>query len=121
MDVRRQAVRFVERANADEAHLIAGAGVVAPQGDPAMRTARDLLALAAVRRRVHDLGRPLEQNHAVSLDHRVECKSSPALTLTPAAMAAVHEYRLGCHSVAHGTTGAAAFEGEVSVAAHGIL
>ena len=35
MDVRRQAVRLIERADTDEAHMIAGACVVAPKRDPA--------------------------------------------------------------------------------------
>ena len=44
----------VERADAHELERVAGAGVVAPQRDVAVRAAGDLLAAAAVRRRVDD-------------------------------------------------------------------
>jgi hypothetical protein len=55
MDVRRQTVRFIERADANEADSVAGSSIVAPNCDAAPRTARDLLALATVGRRVDDL------------------------------------------------------------------
>src|SRR4030095_5425913 len=61
VDVRRKMIRLAERADADETHHVAHAAVVAPQRDPANRTARDLLTLAAVRRRVHHLQLTLQQ------------------------------------------------------------
>ena len=48
----RQTVGLVERADADELHERARARVMAPHRDPAARAARDVLALAACRRRV---------------------------------------------------------------------
>src|SRR5262249_12917934 len=48
MDIRWQAIRFVEGADANEPHGIAGPGVIAPYRDTAMGTARDLLSLSAV-------------------------------------------------------------------------
>ena len=120
MDVGRQAVRLVERADAHEAHRVAGAGVVAPQRDAALRAARDLLALAAVRRRVDDVGLAVQQAHAVGLDHRVERERRAGLALAPAAMAAVHEQRLARHAVAHRAAGAAALERESIGLGHGV-
>jgi hypothetical protein len=37
-------IRRIERADAHEAHRLAGAGIVAPQGDAALRAAHDRLA-----------------------------------------------------------------------------
>ena len=48
VDVGRQAIRFVERTDADEAHRVARTGVVAPKGHAAVWTANDLLPFAAV-------------------------------------------------------------------------
>src|SRR4051794_26746308 len=71
VDVGRQPTRVVERADADEADRIAGAGIVAPHGDAAARAARDALAGAARRRRLDELGLAAQQLDAVRLDQRV--------------------------------------------------
>lgn len=72
MRVRREAVRLLQRADADEAHGVAGSGVVAPHGDTAHGATGDLLPLAAVRGRDDDVRLAVEQLDAIGLDHRVE-------------------------------------------------
>ena len=118
MDVGREEVRFIERADADEANGFAGTGVVAPNGDIAPGAAGNPLTLAAVGGRVDDLDFPLQQLHAVGFDHRVEREGGSSLALTPAAVATVNEERPGCHAVAHEAAGAAAVA-ERSFGAHG--
>ena len=115
VDVGRKVVRRVERAHADEAQLRIAA-VVAPQRDAAGRAARDALALAAVGRRVDEVGRPAQQLHAVGLDQRVERERRARLALAPAAVAAVHVHGPRMQPVAHGTAAATPIEGLV---AHG--
>ena len=61
MDVGWKAVRVIQRTDPDEADSVTGAGVVAPDRDAALRTAGNVLALAAVRRRVDDLDLTLER------------------------------------------------------------
>src|SRR6185437_7549556 len=65
MDIGWQAIGFVQRADAHEENQVARSGVIAPECDPASRTADDLLALAAVRGRRHHLGLALEDDDAV--------------------------------------------------------
>jgi hypothetical protein len=71
MDVGWKAVRVIQRTDPDEADSVTGASVVAPDRDAALRTAGNLLALAAVRRRVDDLDLTLEHLHTISFDQRV--------------------------------------------------
>src|SRR5262245_58873492 len=52
VDVGRQMIRLIERAYPHERVHRARAGIVTPYGDATARTARDLLALPARRRRV---------------------------------------------------------------------
>jgi hypothetical protein len=56
VNVRRQVIRLIERADTDELHERPGPGVMSPHRDAAARTARDLLAETACGRRVDDLG-----------------------------------------------------------------
>src|SRR5512138_1032514 len=112
MDVRRQRVRIVERADADEAEDRSRAGVVAPKGDAALAAARDLLALPALRRCLDQLRFCAQQGDAIGFDQRVERERRAALALAPAAVAAVHEERLRLHAVAHLPAVAAALERE---------
>src|SRR6267378_3452771 len=118
VDIGRQAIRLIERPDADEAHDIPAAAVVAPQGDTASRAAGDLLSLSAVRGGVHHLRLALQQNHAIGLDHRVQREGRPALALAPAAMTAVNEHRLAGHPVAHRTAGAVALQREGFIVSH---
>src|SRR5205814_6172917 len=108
VDVRRKAVRLFERADADEAHLVAGAAVVAPQCNAALRAAPYLLPDAALRWRVHQLRFAAEQLHAVGLDQRVQRESRARLALAPAAVTAMHEHRSAGEAIAHAAAGAAA-------------
>src|SRR5882672_9008557 len=108
MNIGRQAIGFVESADAHEAESIACARVVAPESDTARRTAGDLLSFSAMRWRVHDLGRAFQQDHTVGFDQSVQCEGRSRFTLTPAAMTAVHEQRFGRHSIAHRPTSASA-------------
>src|SRR3546814_15136548 len=87
---------------------------MAPQHDPASRTARDLLPLAAVRWRIDDLRRGAQQRHAIRLDHRIQRERRTGLTLAPAAMAAMHEQRFRFEPVAHEAAITAAFDRERS-------
>ena len=110
MDVRRQAIRLIQRTDPNKADRIPRPGIIAPQRDMAHRAAADLLALAAVGRRIDDFHFALQQHHPGGFDHGVERKRRPGLPLAPAAMAAVHEQRLAGHAVAHRAAGAAAVE-----------
>src|SRR3546814_3703283 len=85
---------------------------MAPQHDPASRTARDLLPLAAVRWRIYDRRRGAQQRHAIRLDHRIQRERRTGLTLAPAAMAAMHEQRFRFEPVAHEAAITAAFDRE---------
>src|SRR6267378_181100 len=118
VDIGRQAIRLIERPNADEAHDIAPAAVVAPQGDTASRAAGDLLSLSAVRGSVHHLRLALQQDHAVGFNHGVQREGRPGFTLAPAAMTTVNEHRLAGHPVAHCTAGAVALQRERSIVSH---
>jgi len=115
-----QALRFIQRSDANKANCVTGASVVAPHSDVALGTAGDLLALAAVGRRIDNLDLTLEQLHAVDFDQRVQREGSSSLTLAPAAMAAVNEQRRRRHAIAHVATGATAVIGH-GFGAHGSI
>src|ERR1700704_5052393 len=110
VDVRRKPIRLIERADANKAQGIACSGVVAPEGDMALRTARYFLTLAAVRRRVHDFDFALQQAHSVSFDERIKRERRSGFSLTPAAMTTVNEHRLARHPITHAGTCAAAIQ-----------
>src|SRR5450755_933571 len=114
VDVGRQPIRLVQRADTDEAHGVAAAAIVAPDGDAASRAARDLLSGAALRWRHDDLGLTREDDDAVGLDQGVERERRARLALAPAAVAAVHDQRRARHPIANRAAGAAALEGEAS-------
>ena len=118
MNVRRQAVRLIQCSDADKAHRVTCSGVVAPNRDAAVGTARDLLALAAVGRRIDHFDLALQQRHAISFDHGIERKRASGFTLAPAAMTAMNEQRLRRHAVAHRATGTSAFKGKRFVSVH---
>ncbi len=119
VDVGRQAVGLVERADAHETHRVAGARIVAPDRDAAMRAAADLLSPAALGRRRHHVDFAMGELHAVGLDHRVQRVRGSGLALAPAAVAAVDEQRRGRHPVAHVATRASAVEGPEVLGGHG--
>lgn len=109
VDVGRQAVGIVERADAHEAHGVAGTAIVAPHRDAARGAAPDLLAAAARRRRHHRLRLAAQQLDAIGLDHGVERECRAGLALAPAAVTAMHEQRLCRHAISDLPAGAAAF------------
>src|SRR5258708_283192 len=118
MNVRRQPIGLVERADADKFHSVAGARVMAPDRDVTLRAARDLLSLAAVRRRCDDFDVALEQRDAIAFDHRIERERGSGLALAPAEMTAMHEHRVRRHAVAHAAAGATAVVGTRIVDRH---
>src|SRR5262249_20593923 len=95
-----------------------GARIVAPERDAALRAARDLLSLAAVRGRVHDLGLAAQELHALGFDHGLEREGRDGFALTPAAVTAMDEQRLRHDLVAYRTAVAAAFEREAVMGGH---
>ena len=118
MNVGRQAVRLIKRSDADKAHRIACSGVVAPNGNAAPGTARDLLAFAAVGRRIDHFDLALQQLDAISFDHGIERERASAFTLAPAAMTAMNKEWLRRHAVAHRATGTSAVKGKRFVSVH---
>jgi hypothetical protein len=110
VNIGRQPIGFVERANSHESHHRACTGIVAPDRDAASRAARDLLAEAACRRRVDDFGLCSKVDDAIGFDHRVQREGRPRLTLAPAAMAAVDEERPTEHAIPDLAAVAAPFE-----------
>src|SRR5512132_906571 len=118
MDVRRQAIGIVERADAHEAHDVAAPAVIAPERDVAFRAARDLLADAAVRRRVHDDRLAVHELHALGFDQGIEREGRAALALAPAAVAAMHEHGLAEQAIAHAAAVAAALDRVAVLFAH---
>src|ERR1700680_1219263 len=108
-NVGTQSIRIIERPHAHEAQCIPRAHVVAPHGHAAHRAAGDLLALAAVARRQHELGASLQEHHTIGLDHGVERKGGAGLALAPAAMTAMHDEWPAGERKAHGAAGATAF------------
>jgi len=91
MNIRRQAVGVIERADPDETDRLAGSRVVAPQSNPAHATANDQLALSAVAGSVDALQVAGQVFQAAGLDQRIECKCSTRLPLAPTTVAAVHK------------------------------
>jgi hypothetical protein len=119
MDIGRQSIRLIESSYAHKVYGITCSGVVAPKRDPADWTARNLLALAAVRRSVYDFGLSFQQVHAGSFDQCIESIGSPCFALTPATMTAMNEQGVGRHSIAHRAAGAAAVQWKIVVGIHG--
>jgi hypothetical protein len=105
MDIGREAIGIIERADANEAQGISRSGVVAPQGDAAVRTARDFLPLSAIGRRIHHFGLALQQDYAIGFNQCIQREGRACFALTPTTMTAVDEHRFACHSVAHSTAG----------------
>src|SRR6185437_9437915 len=111
VDVGREAIGVVERADTHERKQRACARIVAPQCDAAMRAARDVLSLAAVGRRHYLFRRAVRQLHGFGFDQRVQHERAAGFALAPAAMTAVHEQRRANEPVADDAAIAAAFEG----------
>ncbi len=85
MDVGRETVRVIQRADPHETHRITRARVVAPDRHMTDMATGDFLPLSALRRCYHDLGRASEKLHAVGFDHGIQRKRRPRFALTPAA------------------------------------
>src|SRR5215469_12251134 len=108
--VGRQVVWRVERAYPNKPDHGARTRIVAPYCNPAFWTARDLLSLAAVRRRIDDLWLRTQMNHVICLDHGVQCEGRTAFPLAPTAMAAMYNQRLLHHAIADNAAIAAPVE-----------
>ncbi len=118
MDIGRQAIRFVERADADKANGIASTGIMTPQGNAAVWTANNPLSLAAICWCVHRFRRALHEDDAGGFDQCVESEGCTRFTLTPAAMTTVHEHGQNHHPIAHRAAGATASETLLAVFNH---
>ena len=111
VDVRRKAIRLEKCSNPDKMNQIACTVVVAPQGDAAGRTTTDLLPSSTLGGRHHRLRRASQHDDTIGLDQGVDDKRGSGLTLTPSAVAAMHEQRFACQPVSNGPARAHAFEG----------
>src|SRR5579863_5676909 len=72
MYIRWQMIWRVERSDPDEPDARTRPGVVAPERNPAIRTACDPLALAAIGRRFNNLRRCAQLQHPIGLDHGIQ-------------------------------------------------
>jgi hypothetical protein len=126
VDVRRQAVRFIERTDANEVDSVAGSSVVAPNRDATPRTAGDFLALATISWCVDNLNFSLEYLHTIGFNQRVQGKRCAGLPLARTAVAAMDEQRPCGHAIAHETASAAAvkerkFDAHLSILAANLI
>ena len=101
MDVGRQRRGRVERPHPHEAQHVHRPAIIAPERDPAVRAAPDLLPAPALGRRQHRLRRAPERLDPVRLDQGVEHEGRAGLGLAAAAMAAMDEHRRVRQPVAH--------------------
>lgn len=99
MNIWRQKVRVVQRAHSYEVDQGSGAGIVAPDRNPARGTSGDELSAATCGRRVDELWRLAKLSDAICLDQGIEREGSSGLSLAPAAVAAVDKERGRFHSV----------------------
>lgn len=106
----RQVIRRVKRADPNEPDDGARTRIVAPYGHLAFLAARNLLSLAAVRRRADDLRLHAQMNHVIRLDHGVQRERRAALSLAPMTMAAMDKQRLFDHTIADNSANAASVE-----------
>ena len=101
MDVRRQQIRLVQRADADEL----AAPVRRRRSGSTRRPCTAGSARSADRRRSRTAcsraRAAAELRDAVGFDHRVQRERRAGLALAPATMAAVNEQRRAFHAIAH--------------------
>lgn len=119
MYIRRQQVRIVEGANAQEPGDRTGTCVMAPNGHPAFAATRDLLPQATGRGGVNQFRLCCKIGDPVRLDHRVQRERGSGFALTPAAVAAVNYQWLRLEAVADQLAVTAAFGGKWRVCRHG--
>lgn len=93
MDIRRHRIGIVECSDPKETDCFTGQRIMAPQRDMAFWTARNRLALAALRWRIDKNDIALKELHPVTLNKRVLGKCRPGFPLAPSAMAAMNEHR----------------------------
>ena len=72
MDIGRQVIGFIESADTDEFNQRAGPGIVAPYGNPALRTTRNQLPIATRGRRLDQFRFRRQQHNPVRFDHGIE-------------------------------------------------
>ena len=119
MYIGRQVIWHVKRADPNEPDEGAGTRIVAPYCHSTLLAARDLLSLAAVRRRADDLRLHAQMNHVIRLDHGVQRERRAALSLAPTTMAAMYKQRLFDHTIADNAANAAPVERKDITDAHG--
>ena len=110
MNVRRHVVRIIQRSHPQEVDRVFGGGVIAPQGDAAIRAARKFLSLSAGRWQGFGHRRAFGHLHPVRFDQGIDGKGRAGFPLAPSAMTAMHEEGARCGPVAHRPAGAAAVE-----------
>jgi len=108
VNVWREQVRVVECADADELDHGPCARVVAPDGDLAGWAPGNTLTCATLRWRIDNLRLNAQRGDSISFDQGVERERRAGLTLTPAAVAAMHHKRRRLYAVPDGATVAAA-------------
>src|SRR5262249_46628295 len=101
VNVGPEAVWLIERPDAYKAHEVPQSAVVTPDRHATHRTAGDDLALAARAGGRHQLRPRRKQHHFVRFEQCIERKRTAGLTLTPAAVAAVHDQGRTRHTIAH--------------------
>ena len=109
MDVWWTDIRVVHRADADEPNDGTGLRIVAPNRDPASRTAGDLLALPARRRRHDDFGLTGGVRDTIGFIECVERMRCPGLPLTPTAMAGMNDQWRSSQTISDLPASASAF------------
>jgi len=90
MNIRRAEIRVVHGADADEPNGGAGLRVVAPNRNPAIRAAGNLLTLAARRGRPDKFGLTGSVHDTIGFIESVERMRGPGLALAPSAMASMN-------------------------------
>jgi hypothetical protein len=84
------------------------ARVVAPDCDTTLGTTGNSLAVAACGWCIDDLDFTAQQLNAFSFDKRIDDKGASRFSLTPAAVAAMHDHRVRYHAIANLAAGATA-------------
>jgi hypothetical protein len=101
MYIGRQPARIVERPDSNEPNFLMKDQVVAPHSYLAFRATKNLLVLPAGRGDHHANDVAFENLYPIFLDEGVHGECGAILALAEAAMAAVHDQRLGCQPVAN--------------------
>src|SRR5947208_10522767 len=108
-------VGLVECPDGDEPHCRASLGIVAPDAHATRRTAGNVLALPARRRRHYHIGFAGKMSDPVGFVQGVNREGGTSLALTPTAVAGVNDEWRSAQSIPQLATGAAAFHDRAPV------